>query len=231
VGAVLEPITFDHALFESELAAMGTLLASKANLSETDDIQPLFKTSKHLSAFLGTFAPDIGPATELGFEFPFFGDYRADLIVGSKSACHFCVVEFEDGGPDSIFKKQPNRSNPEWSGKFEHGFGQLTDWFFNLDDYKKTHGFTKTFGYGHVSFTGLLVIGRAEGLDDMKRTRLRWRSDKVLVDSNAVICVTFDDVYETFKKRYALYKAAALVEKSLADPPNAPAPERPDQSS
>ena len=132
----------------------------------------------------------------MAYEFPFFGDYRADLLVGSKSAAHFCVVEFEDGGPDSIFKKQPNRPNPEWSPRFEHGFSQLTDWFFNLDDYKKNHGFTKTFGYGHVSFTGLLVIGRSAGLDDMKRTRLRWRSDKVLIDSNAVICVTFDDVYE-----------------------------------
>ena len=137
----------------------------------------------------------------MAFEFPFFGDYRADLLVGSKSAGHFCAVEFEDGGPDSIFKNQPNRPNPEWSGRFEHGFSQLTDWFFNLDDYKKSHGFTKTFGYGHVSFTGLLVIGRATGLDDMKSPGPRWRSDKVLVDSNAVIRVTFDDVYEILKKR------------------------------
>ncbi|WP_406698460.1 Shedu anti-phage system protein SduA domain-containing protein [Singulisphaera sp. Ch08] len=213
MGAVLESITFDHALFEAELTKLGNLLASKTDLSERDDIQPLFKASRHLSAFLGTFAPDIGPATELVYEFPFFGDYRADLLVGSKSAAHFCVVEFEDGGPDSIFKKQPNRPNPEWNARFEHGFSQLTDWFFNLDDYKKSHGFTKTFGYGHVSFTGLLVVGRSASLDDMKRTRLRWRSNKVLIDSNAVICVTFDDVYEIHRKRYAQYKAAASLEK------------------
>jgi hypothetical protein len=227
VGSVLESIAFDRDLFETELAALGNLLTSKVDLSERDDIQPLFKASKHLSAFLGTFAPDIGPATELAYEFPFFGDYRADLLVGSKSAAHFCVVEFEDGGLDSIFKKQPNRPNPEWSPRFEHGFSQLTDWFFNLDDYKKSHGFTKTFGYGHVSFTGLVVIGRSVGLDDMMRTRLRWRSGKVLIDSNAVICVTFDDVYEIFRKRYTLYKAAASLEKSLADSPNAPPPQIP----
>ena len=212
MAAVLEPVVFDHALFEAELAALGALLASKAELSETADIQPLFKASRHLSAFLGTFAPDIGPAAELAFEFPFFGDYRADLLVGSKAAGHFCVVEFEDGRTDSVFKKQPGRANPEWSARFEHGFSQLTDWFFNLGDYKGTHGFTKTFGYGHVSFTGLLVIGRSAGLDDMKRTRLRWRSGKVLIDSNAVICATFDDVYETLKKRYAFYRAALSLE-------------------
>jgi hypothetical protein len=225
VGAVLESITFDHALFEAELRTLGTLLASKDDVSEMDEIQPLFKASRHLSAFLGTFAPDIGPATELAYEFPFFGDYRADLVVGDKSAAHFCVVEFEDGGPDSIFKKQPGRGNPEWSARFEHGFSQLTDWFFNLDDYKKTHGFARNFGSGHVSFTGLLVIGRTGGLDNMKRTRLRWRSDKVLVDSNAVICVTFDDVHEILSRRYAWYKAAATLEKSLADSPDTPPPE------
>lgn len=225
MGAVLETIPFDHSLFETELATLGILLASQAELSETDDIQPLFKASKHLSAFLGTFAPDLGPATELAYEFPFFGDYRADLIVGSKSAGHFCVIEFEDGRTDSIFKKQPKRANPEWSGRFEHGFSQLTDWFFNLDDYKKTHGFTKTFGYGHVSFTGLLIIGRAAGMDVMQRTRLRWRSGKVLIDSNTIICITFDDVYEILKKRYALYRAAALLDKSLAEPSKVPSPE------
>jgi hypothetical protein len=229
VGAVLESITFDHVRFEAELATLGKLLTSKADLSEADDIQPLFKASKHLSAFLGTFAPDIGPATEMAFEFPFFGDYRADLLVGSKSVGHFCVVEFEDGSPDSIFKKQPSRSNPEWNGRFEHGFSQLTDWFFNLDDFKKSHGFTKTFGYGHISFTGLLIIGRSTGLDDMKR-RLRWRSDKVLVDSNAIIYVTFDDVHAILQKRYALYKAAAAVEKALPAQPNPTPPEKSNES-
>ena len=54
----------------------------------------------------------------------------------------------------------------------------------------------------------------------MKRTRLRWRSNKVLVDSNSVICVTFDDIYEMFKKRYARYNLAAPLERSLPDPPN-----------
>ena len=212
MAAVLESITFDHARFEAELNALGDLLGSKVELSETEDIQPLFKTSRHLSAFLGTFVPNIGPASELAYEFPFFGDYRADLLLGRRSAADFCVVEFEDGRTDSIFKKQPNRRNPEWSARFEHGFSQLTDWFFNLDDYKKNHGFTSTFGYGHVSFTGLLVIGRSASLDDMKRTRLRWRSDKVLVDSNPVICVTFDDVFDILRGRYALYKAAASLE-------------------
>lgn len=226
MGALLEPIVFDHALFEAELVALEALLEAKADLSERDDIRPLFQASKHLSAFLGTFDPEIGPATDLAFEFPFFGDYRADLLVGSRSAAHFCVVEFEDGRVDSIFRKQPNRSNPEWSARFEHGFGQLIDWFFSLDDFKKTHGFTKTFGYGHVSFTGLLIIGRSAGLDEMKRTRLRWRSDKVLIDSNRIICITFDNVAKILRQRYPSYRAT-IPEESTTMTPAPPPPGTP----
>lgn len=220
MGAVLEPIALNLALLEAELSAFGNLLASKTDLSEAGDIRPLFAANKQLAGFLGTYASDIGPATELAYEFPFFGDYRADLLVGSRAVGHFCVVEFEDGRPDSLFKKQPKRANPEWSTRFEHGFSQLIDWFFNLDDFQKTHGFTKTFGPGHVSFTGLLVIGRSAGLDEMKWTRLRWRSKKVLVDSHTVQCVTFDDLHATLRQRYALYRAAAPKERSPTDPPS-----------
>ena len=109
----LESITFDHTLFEVELAKLNDLLRSKPDLSERDDIQRLFKESRHLAAFLGTYDCDIGPATEIAFEFPFFCDYRADVVVGSRSASHFCIIEFEDARPDSIFKVQPKRASPE----------------------------------------------------------------------------------------------------------------------
>lgn len=152
------------------------------------------------------------PATELAFEFPFFGDFKADLILGNKSARKFCVVEFEDGRPDSIFKKQPARGNPEWSARFEHGFSQLTDWFYNLDDFKTTKGFTKTFGAGHVKCYGLLLVGRDAGLDDAKRNRLDWRTEKVLIDSHPITCLTFDALYASLHRRFLTYRAAAKLE-------------------
>ncbi|MGL6095015.1 MAG: Shedu immune nuclease family protein [Fimbriiglobus sp.] len=213
MAAVLEPIVFNPHQFEKELLAFEGLLTSKVELAERADIQSLFKASRHLSAFLGTFEPEIGPATELAFEFPFFGDYKADLLIGRKSVSHFCIVEFEEGGSDSIFKRQPNRANPEWSAKFEHGFSQIVDWYFSLDDYKKTAGFMRTFGHGHIAFTGLLVIGRSEKLDDTKRHRLRWRSGKVLIDSQAVACITFDELFASMKTKYSYYQAAAAIEK------------------
>ena len=209
----LETITFDPARFRQELDAFGVLLASSHDLSETRDIQPLFKRSKQLSAYMGTFAPNIGPATELAFEFPFFGDFKADVLLGNKRASEFCVIEFEDGRRNSVFKKQPNRGNPEWSPRFEHGFSQLVDWFYNLDDFKNTKNFIKTFGDGHIRLSGLLIVGRDTGLDDAQRSRLKWRSEKILIDSHAISCITFDELYSALHSRFERYGAAFKLQK------------------
>jgi hypothetical protein len=212
VAKNLESIVFEPAVFEKELRAFGKLLKSKTDLSERKDIQPFFEKSKHLSAYLGTYSPYIGQATELAFQFPFFGDFTADLLLGNKQAGEFCVVEFEDGRADSIFKKQPHRGNPEWSSRFEHGFSQLTDWFYHLDDFQGTKGFSKTFGSGHIRFNGLLIIGRSASLDETKKSRLKWRTEKVLIDSHPINCITFDQLYEELQTRFTLYKAASKLE-------------------
>jgi hypothetical protein len=211
MASVLESITFDPTAFDKELKDFETLLQSKANLSEKKDILPFFRKSKHLTAYLGTFAPNIGPATELCFEYEFFGDFRADVLVGSRAAKEFCVVEFEDGNQNAIFKNQPRRKNPEWSARFEHAFSQLTDWFYNLHDFKNTSGFAGTFGTGHISFVGLIVMGRSAGLDDTKRNRLRWRTDRVLIDSHRISCITFDELHARLHQRFTLHRAASAT--------------------
>ena len=50
--------------------------------------------------------------------------------------------------------------------RFEHGFSQIIDWFTTLDDFKKTDKFEREFGKGHVTFTGLLVVGRDASVSD-----------------------------------------------------------------
>ena len=72
MASVLETIVFEPAKFLQELQAFDDLLKSKADLSEREDIQPFFKKSKHLTAYLGTFASSIGVATEICFEYEFF---------------------------------------------------------------------------------------------------------------------------------------------------------------
>lgn len=208
----LKKFVFDPSKFEKELEAFGALLDSKPGLSEREDVQPFFERNEHLAAYLGTLSFNVGPATELAFQYPVLGDFSADVLLGNKSAEEFCVVEFEDGRRDSIFKKGV-RANPEWGARFEHGFNQIVDWFYNLDDFKGTKGFAKTFGYGHVKFIGVLVIGRSVGLDETKRSRLKWRTERVLIDSHPVHCITFDDLHALLRNHYFLYRAASKLEK------------------
>jgi hypothetical protein len=160
----LDEVVFDQARCRNELRAFGKLLQAKAKLSERRDIQNFFKKRRQLSAFIGTFVPNIGPTTQLAYEFPFLGDFAADMVLGNRDQGEYCVVELEDGRADSIFTKVPRKSTKEWSRRFEHGFSQLVDWFYCLDDLKKTDRFVKDFGHGHIKFTGLLLIGRSAGL-------------------------------------------------------------------
>ena len=214
MASVLETIVFDRAKFQQELQAFGDLLKSKADLSERDDIQPFFKKSKHLTAFMGTFALSIAVATEICFEYEFFGDFKADILLGSRQEKEFCVVEFEDGKQDSIFKKQKKRKNPEWSARFEHAFSQITDWFYNLEDFKNTQGFSATFGPGHTSFSGLLVMGRSASLDDAKKSRLKWRTDTVSIGRHKVGCITFDDLHAGLRRKFDFYSGGSKVESN-----------------
>jgi hypothetical protein len=125
VTKILEPIAFNPVQCRAELTAFKQLLDGKQDLEERADILPFFKERKQLSAFIGTFASNIGPASVLAFEFPFMGDFAADIVLGNKDKGVFCVVEFEDGKADSIFKKQASKSTTEWSQRFERGFSQL----------------------------------------------------------------------------------------------------------
>ncbi len=160
MGVNLESITFDPVQFEKELNAFDVLLKSTTDLLETNDIQPFFKKSKHLAAYMGTVFSEIGPATEMSFEYPFFGDFKG------------------------------------------------------------TKGFAKTFGDGHIKFFGVLVIGRSASLDSAKRSRLDWRTERVLIDSHPVSCLNFDDLHASLRDRFIVYRAAAKLEtkKNKAKP-------------
>lgn len=208
----LELIAFDPAKCRNELVAFRKLLDSKERLRERKDIQKFFQQRKQLSAFIGTYAPGIGLANLIAFEFPFVGDFKADLVLGNKEANTFCVVEFEDGMPNSIFKKVRNRSTTEWSPRFEHGFSQLVDWFYTLDDFKKTDRFAADFGHGYIRFIALLILGRSSGVSGHDRKRLSWRTEKVRVDSHTIECLTFDDLYEHLIMRMDLYPQASKLE-------------------
>jgi hypothetical protein len=217
MARILVPVVFDAATFRQELADFESLLGSKLNLSEQGDVIPFFKIRHHLTAYIGTLYLNIAVATELCYEFDIRGSFRADVLLGSKADGQFCIVEFEPGEEGAIFKKKPAKY-PEWSARFEHGFSQIVDWFCALEDGARTDDFRDTFGDKPITFTSLLVMGRDADLDDAKRRRLTWRTNKVVIDSKTVTCITFDQLYADLKRKYEFYAAAAEVEKNATTP-------------
>lgn len=192
---------------QRELNEFRQLLDSKSDLSEQNDIRPFFAARPQLSALMGTYAPEVGLADLLAYEFPIIGDFAADVVVGNKRRGAFCLIELEEASTNSIFTSNRNKATREWSRRFEHGFSQLVDWFYALDDLKTTKRFAKDFGYKHARFIGILVVGRSAALSEDDRSRLNWRSERVLVNSHYVHCLTFDDLYEHLAWRLSHYTA------------------------
>ncbi len=201
----LQPIAFDPTTVRSELDRFRTLLGSKTELSERDDIQPLFKSCPQLSAFVGMTVPGVSPADRIAFEFDVFGNYTADLVVGNSLSQVFCAIEFEDAREHSVLHKTAARARKEWGRRLEHGFGQLIDWFHAFDDHKNTADFTKHFGFGHVRFYGMLLVGRSAHLTAYDRGRLRWCSDRVTINTHAIYCWTFDELAEALDRQWQLF--------------------------
>ena len=203
-----EAISFDAARCASELAELKDLLAGNATIPERKVIKPFFAQRKQLSTFVGTNLSRVSNDL-LAMEWQVFGDFAADIVVGNRATRAFCMVEFENGTPDSIFTSHSARSTKDWGRSFERGFSQLVDWFFALDDFSHTRAFADDFGPGHVRFYGLLVIGRSAGLSDADRRRLRWREERVIVNSHPIHCVTYDELHEELRQRLVIYPAAA----------------------
>ncbi len=199
---LLQPITFEPSQCRQQLDAFRDLLAKQVELSESDDIQPLFKASPQLAALIGTQVTGIDFANRFAFEFDVFGNYTADLVIGQAETNTFCAIEFEDAREHSVLHKVVNRAQKEWGRRFEHGFSQLIDWFHAFDDQKNSAEFAKHFGYGHVAFYGVLIIGRSAHLTDYDRSRLRWRADRVTVNTHKVSCLTYDELLAALTRQW-----------------------------
>lgn len=201
-----ELLEFDYAKCIEQTSEFGELLRTNEVLSESRDILPFFKERKHLSAFLGSYAGGINNFDKYAHEFSVFDDFRADLVVGDSRTNEYFFIEFEDAKQNSIFERNGEKVTLEWSKRFEHGYSQLVDWFWKLDDMGKTTEFKSKFGSELTNYHGMLVIGRDKFLDYRGRVRLDWRRNKVLVNSKSIICVTYDELFRQIDSRLDLYR-------------------------
>jgi hypothetical protein len=207
----LDKFTFSPKHCFEELYKFEQLLASKPELKESEDILPFFKKHKNIAAYIGNYAPTLVEADLLSSEYTLFGDFRTDLIIGDSKRHSYCLVEFEDATKDSVFEAKV-RTTKEWSSRFEHGFSQLVDWFWKVDDLRNTAQGRAIFGNDTFSFVGMLIVGRDQFLAQGETARLNWRVNKVKIDSNTIVCLTFDQLASGLRSKLTLFD---LYAKSL----------------
>jgi len=187
-----------------ELEEFENLLRNNRELNERKDILPFFKERQHLSACIGWYPSD-NLCNQIKHEFTLSGEFWADLVVGDSVNNIYCFIEFEDATKNSIFVNKKGKTTSEWSPRFEHGFSQIIDWFWRIDDYKNTAQFRSIFGTENIEYLGILVIGRDEFLSELEKARLKWYLNKVVVDSRQVFCKTFDQLARDTRNRLSRY--------------------------
>ncbi len=198
---MLDVLHFDFNQCLRETEELEALLASKPLLRERDDILPFFKARRQLSAYIGSYIPDIISYNRVAHEFRLGGSFVCDLAVGDWERRHYAFVEFEDAQKNSLFRQKRGKATPEWAPRLEHGFSQLVDWFFQIEDIKGTADFEEVFGTGPVDYVGILIVGRAQELGPREQRRLKWRQTAVQVNGKRIYCKTFDQLCSDLRAR------------------------------
>lgn len=191
---ILQPHEINPSNCRLECNAYDDLLNENDTLSEQKHILPFFKKSHDLSLLISNYFPNLKAPDRFAHEYSIDGDFVADLIVGDSIAQKYVLIEFENGAPDSIFKRKGKKSTPDWAPRFEGAYSQLVDWLWKLEDKRSTSDFTNTFGSHSAKFQGLIIIGKGMKLSAREKDRLKWRCDRTLIDSNSISVVSFEEL-------------------------------------
>lgn len=189
---------------------LDSLLAANPVLRESGEILPFFRQRPHLAALLGVYGHNVRSYDRIAFELRLFDDFIADLVIGDSQRQAFCFVEFEDGHPGSIFK-QGRRQTLEWASRFDHGASQIIDWFWKIQDQRRTETFERLFGSTSIEASGLLVVGRDSGVTPEDLPRLRWRREQVAVNSQQLYCCTFEELARDLRATLDNFTAIARL--------------------
>jgi hypothetical protein len=201
----LAPFILDFIRCRQEVAELRDWLAAHPSLGEKRQILPFFRAHRHLSAFVASYGSELNYYDRIAFEYPLFGDFSCDLVVGDSAQSAYCLIEFEDAGPTSVFIQRGKRVTRHWSPRFERGYSQVIDWFHKLDDMRRSDDLLSRFGNRSPTFSGVLVIGRDQYLKAGERERVAWRRANVVVGSRRIACVTFDELVEKLEARLTTF--------------------------
>ena len=190
----LDTLVFDPKAYERELAEFEQLLSNSTTLQEQADILPFFRDRRHLCARIATIVSNsLNKVDRIAFEYDLFGDFVCDLVVGNSQTDDYCFIEFENASIDSIFTKKKGRYESYYSCRFEQGYSQVADWFYQLNDVSESQ-ITKRFNTPRINYHGILIIGRSTFLSENEKKRLAWRRRHFVVYSEHILIYTFDQL-------------------------------------
>jgi hypothetical protein len=190
-----QPHTFDRVALQQEVQELQDLLDHSNDISEKQ-FHSFFEPRSHLRGWIGMRNSDLATPDLLAWEFPLFGDFRCDFVVGDSDQKAFTFVEYEDAGPKSLFVKQGKKATRVWSPRFESGYSQIIDWFYKLHAMTNTPDMEAQFGKRSIRYTGLLVVGRNQYMTAGEAMRMEWRRDHVVVNSKHIVCLTYDQLVQ-----------------------------------
>jgi hypothetical protein len=202
---------FNYDQCQKEVSELEDLLSNKSELSEKYDLSPFFKSRKNLVSLIGHLHPGITKTDKYAHEYDIFGDFASDFTVGDSRREAFCFIELEDARKNSIFKNT-GRATSDWSDRFEHGYSQIIDWTYKIDDTKNTKTFMDRFSSMEIDLLSILIVGRCQFLDASEKRRLRWRERNVVVGSMRVLCLTYDELLRELKECLGLPALAIEAE-------------------
>lgn len=185
---MLDNIQLSVARAEKELEEFKQFLERNDFFPEKEVVKQL-RERPHLSCLIGTLTSGLAPAV-YKFEFQIMGAFRADLVVGSKD--QFVFVEFEGAEQRSIFGSRKTNQMRDWSHQVGHGFGQLVDWAWAINDNQHSNLFKNALGCDKWSSEFLLVCGRESNLSATELGRLHWRGKNVLLQGQYATFLTYD---------------------------------------
>jgi hypothetical protein len=187
----LQRIEMSYEQAATDLEQFKSYLGANESFSEGDVVGKL-KGFPHLCCLLGSLIAGVPKANVFKFEFQIQGVFAADLVVGNTQRQRYVFIEFEDGSENGLFGKARTAQMRNWSTRFEHGFGQLVDWEWALNDGKTSAVLQNNLGGGTFAAEYLLVCGRDHFMEGTEKERLFYRAQKVLLDGKPATCMTYD---------------------------------------
>ena len=198
------PHLLDRAACRVEVEELRTLLQLNTALKEARLVESL-RARPHLSALIGRYNQAIARFDRIAWEYPLFGDFRCDLVIGDSITRAYTFVEVEDATSRSLFIRHGKKATREWSSRFDHGYSQVVDWFYKLQDMTNSDEMEARFGKRAIDYTGVLIVGRDQHMDIGEQLRMNWRREHVIVNSKRIVCVTFDQLLADLTFRLDAY--------------------------